>query len=79
MHDPQEEGKHLPPQKCEHKKCKRRLKFVDFATGCKCGKIFCPKHKLPFQHNCTFDHIKAYTNNLQKDLVKLDKTKITHI
>jgi len=42
--------------RCNHKGCKKKLTLTDFK--CKCNKKFCPKHRLPEQHNCNFDFKK---------------------
>mmetsp|Transcript_7260 Transcript_7260/g.10727 ORF Transcript_7260/g.10727 Transcript_7260/m.10727 type:complete len:119 (-) Transcript_7260:1118-1474(-) len=34
--------------------CKRKLGPMSFA--CRCGVFYCSRHRLPEQHNCTFDH-----------------------
>ena len=39
---------------CEFDGCKRKLKLTDFS--CKCEKIFCRLHRLPENHNCTYDY-----------------------
>jgi len=33
--------------------CKKKLQLTDHK--CRCGIIFCIKHRLPEQHNCTYD------------------------
>ena len=34
--------------------CKRKTGLT--ATKCRCEKTFCPKHRLPEKHECTFDY-----------------------
>ena len=45
----------MPRPRCSEKGCRRRLTPVDMIHGaCKCGGIFCAKHRLPESH--TGDH-----------------------
>jgi predicted nucleic acid binding AN1-type Zn finger protein len=37
----------------EGTKCRAKLSLVD--QECKCGIKFCGKHRLPENHNCSFD------------------------
>ena len=38
-------------------KCKTRLELAFVEIGrCKCDYVFCETHRLPEQHECTFDH-----------------------
>ena len=43
--------------------CKKKLKLTDMK--CRCGKKFCPKHRLPEQHKCSYN-FKAEDQNLNK-------------
>tara|TARA_Y100000996_G_C22416523_1_gene599550 strand:+ start:73 stop:267 length:195 start_codon:yes stop_codon:yes gene_type:complete len=36
--------------------CKKKLKLTDMK--CRCGYKFCSSHRLPEQHNCTYDFKK---------------------
>lgn len=39
-------------ERCAKDTCKKKV----FITGeCKCGKTFCINHRLPEEHDCTFD------------------------
>ena len=45
------------PQKniflCHFEGCRKKLKLTDMA--CRCKNIFCSIHRLPEQHECTYD------------------------
>ena len=47
--------------RCAFNDCNIKLKLTDYQ--CKCGNIFCNLHRLPEQHNCSYD----YKNTLNKD------------
>lgn len=42
--------------RCAHQLCKIRLSMVDLDIECKCGLTFCGRHRLPEDHNCSYDH-----------------------
>ena len=49
--------------------CKRKTGLP--ASKCRCDKVFCPKHRLPEKHNCSFDfrsHHLAEMNTLVGDM-----------
>jgi len=51
-----QKSKTKPKQKKKKKRCiicKKKLILTD--QKCRCGIVFCPKHRLPEQHNCSFD------------------------
>lgn len=53
----------------EHKKCwtcKKKIGIRGFK--CKCTFTFCKKHRMPEDHICNFDFIKAGKIKLKKDL-----------
>ena len=43
--------------RCSFPNCNKKIKLTD--TQCKCGNKYCLKHRIPEDHNCTFD----YKNN----------------
>ncbi len=44
--------------KCSFEGCKKKLKTVDKIMGlCRCENVFCKIHRLPEQHNCSFQFI----------------------
>ena len=56
-------------KRCSHHDCKKKLSLTDTLTGhCKCLKMFCPLHRAPETHNCTFDRHSFEKNNLAKVL-----------
>ena len=60
-----------PATKKASKRCYACRKKLGLAVGikCKCGFVFCSKHRYPNQHACTFD-FKAHDRALlAKDVV----------
>ncbi|CAD8092440.1 unnamed protein product [Paramecium primaurelia] len=59
------------PSKC--KVCKRKLGIS--GIQCKCEAYFCNKHRLPEEHQCTFDHAEKAKQLLIKNnpLVNIKK------
>lgn len=47
--------KPLNPNKTQKKRCFYCKKKSMIITLCKCENHFCLKHKLPEQHNCSYD------------------------
>ena len=64
-------------KRCFYNGCKKKITLVDFP--CKCEHIFCSLHRLPENHECTFDHRQSALNNLSKKLVKVVADKVTKI
>ena len=61
-------------KKNENKKkctsCGKSLKLIDISIGkCRCGHLYCKKHRFPEIHECSFD----YRENNQKELQKIHK------
>jgi len=49
-------------------KCSKKVSILDSTISkCKCGNIFCMKHRL--DHDCAFDYKEMYKNN--NGLVKI--------
>jgi predicted nucleic acid binding AN1-type Zn finger protein len=65
--------------RCKCKSCKVKLTLVDKAMPCKCKKCFCPKHRLPDSHQCTFDHKAAKLQALKMQLKDANFSKVTAI
>jgi predicted nucleic acid binding AN1-type Zn finger protein len=42
-------------KRCQHCSCRLELAVREIGK-CKCGSVFCLLHRLPEQHNCTYDH-----------------------
>ena len=38
---------------CAAKGCKKKVNLMSFT--CKCDKVFCTEHRMPEEHECTFD------------------------
>jgi len=70
-----QEKKKKKKKRCNHPDCKKKLSLTDYS--CKCGKIYCTKHRLVFNHSCSFDWKKSHQTNLNKVLSdgKSDDTK----
>ena len=63
--------------RCAFESCKKKIKMTD--TQCRCEQIFCPLHRLPESHNCTFDYKNLGKNILKKTLEKVVNDKINKI
>lgn len=61
---------------CNHEQCKKKLKLVDITMGvCRCNQIFCNMHRLPENHDCSFNFIidkDAFIENNQCIKCKVD-------
>lgn len=52
------------------KSCKKKLNvFILEMHKCKCTNVYCNTHL--HDHNCSFDHVKAYKKLLDKKLVRI--------
>ena len=61
-----EEAKQLPVvdlNRCSA--CSKKLKPLNFK--CKCGLVFCCHHRLPEEHNCTFDYKSVGVRKLSEE------------
>ena len=61
-------------KKCEFCKKKELLGF-----SCRCKKIFCCRHRLPHEHNCSFDFKTLKQKQLHKENPKLVPIKVDRI
>ena len=43
----------MAKKRCSFKLCKCKLKLTDMK--CKCGLVYCSKHRLPETHQCLWD------------------------
>ena len=53
------------PEKKKKKRCpicNKKITLMDYT--CRCGNSYCIKHRMPEDHNCTFDYEK-----LGKDII----------
>lgn len=63
--------------RCNHDDCKKKLGFDPII--CKCGGMYCGNHRYPHVHDCTFDHKGHNKELLEKNMVKLTKSKLIKI
>ncbi|XP_053315809.1 AN1-type zinc finger protein 3 [Spea bombifrons] len=55
-------------------RCQMKLELVQQELGsCRCGYVFCMLHRLPEQHDCTFDHMGRGREEAIMKMVKLDR------
>jgi len=73
----QDNSKQKKKKRCFFKGCKKKITLLDFS--CKCEHIFCRVHRMPENHDCSFDHKQEALNNLSKKLVKVVADKIVSI
>ncbi|CAD8053489.1 unnamed protein product [Paramecium sonneborni] len=63
------------PSKCYV--CKRKLGIS--GIQCKCKIVFCNKHRLPEDHNCSFDHAEKAKQLLIKNNPLVDHKKLEEL
>ena len=69
------ENNKIKKKKC--KECKKKLTLLDYP--CRCKNFYCKIHRLPENHNCTFD-FKTYGQDiLSKKNPKIISEKIIKI
>lgn len=52
-------------------KCSARLELAQREIGlCRCGRVFCPLHRLPELHGCDFDHKEDGRQQAREKMVK---------
>jgi hypothetical protein len=49
-----------------------KIKLFSNEWNCKCNPyyLFCVKHRLPFDHNCSINYKEAHQTLLKKQLIK---------
>ena len=52
--------------RCAYDGCKKKIKITAFK--CRCGKLFCPLHRIPETHDCSFN-FKEQNNLINKDIL----------
>lgn len=57
--------------------CNRKVGLL--GTECRCGFVFCNKHRLPEHHHCDFDYAEEGMRKLEREMVKVYKGKIAEI
>lgn len=58
-------------------KCRRRVGIT--GIECRCGYIFCGKHRYAEEHGCDYDHQKRYINKLKQQLLKTERAKFNRM
>jgi len=53
-------------KRCKKTGCRKKLQLTDYP--CKCGYIFCPLHRLPEQHDCSFNFKKERNDESEKTI-----------
>lgn len=61
---------------CE--KCNKKLRLTNF-TQCKCGGIYCPKHRYSFEHDCSVDYRKIGQTELKEKIIEIKPIKVNKI
>lgn len=46
---------------------------------CKCGYVYCPKHRHAESHNCSFDYFAQQQQKLLKENPQIQKQKVDQI
>lgn len=60
--------------------CKRSLTLVEASTGkCKCDNVFCKKHKLPEDHECSYNFHENFKKELKETMQVVKESKVTVI
>ena len=59
--------------KCACVNCKKKLKLTDLEMKCKCGKIFCYKHRNPEQHKCEYNFIANNNSKIIEEMKSVSK------
>lgn len=62
--------------KCNYNNCNKKLNLCEINLRCKCGNIYCNKHRHANAHECEFDYKTEEKNKLQLKLDKLSSDKI---
>ena len=63
--------------RCQFEGCKKKLTITSFE--CSCSKKFCPIHRLPESHDCTFDYVKQGQEKIKENNPVIINEKINKI
>lgn len=63
--------------RCAREGCRKKLGLS--GIDCKCGKTFCTGHRMPLDHDCTFDFKKLHSAKLTKQNPLVSKSKFEQI
>ncbi|XP_026857490.2 AN1-type zinc finger protein 3-like [Electrophorus electricus] len=70
--EPPGEPKQRTRRRCY--RCQSKLELVQQELGsCRCGYVFCMRHRLPEQHDCMFDHQGRGRQEAVRNMVKLER------
>lgn len=59
---------------CNFEGCNNKIYLTDTILKCKCGKVFCRKHRFFKQHQCDYEYFEEFTKSLKEKLdIKLEK------
>ena len=64
---------------CNKDGCIKKLKLFEQDMHCKCDLTFCTKHRLSFDHNCTFDFKNEFNESKKIESMKCVAKKIKKI
>ena len=73
-------NKHVDKKKKKRRcfSCKRKLKVLS-GYSCLCSMEFCSSHRLPFDHDCTFDWKKKHQDQIRSRNPTIDRIKMENI
>ena len=71
------ETKKKKKKRCFFEGCNKKLDLT--ATQCKCCGFYCPAHRLPEDHQCTYDFVKLGKERLAKNNPLIVNNKIIPI
>lgn len=56
--------------------CDRKVSLIEKAIGtCKCSRVFCSLHRLPEQHECSYNFKDEKEKNMPKPIIA-EKVKV---
>lgn len=62
--------------KCDS--CNKKIKSI-LPIKCKCNKYYCKIHKIPHDHNCSYNYLKENQEKLKKEHIEIKKLKVPEI
>ena len=74
-----EEKKPCNKKRCNLEGCTKKLTLMDQNIMCRCDYLFCPSHRLPESHKCTYDYVANEKKQLEKRNQKCVGDKVTKI
>ena len=74
---PEHTAKSVSKKRCNLSTCKTKLGLIPFE--CRCSLIFCNEHRIPENHQCTFDHKSFGKSLIEKNNQKVICEKIQKI